>query len=122
MTESSDCAKARRIISWLCRRLAWLITTPLGAAVEPEVYCRKAGAPASIGGGLQEPAGSPSSSVASQRSERSSGAAAQRLRRRGRAEEWVRTTAGRASRTIDSSRPRVRRDPGGYTGTAITPL
>src|SRR5437868_6420823 len=42
MIESADCPKARRIISSLWRRLPWLTMTPLGAAVEPEVYCRKA--------------------------------------------------------------------------------
>jgi hypothetical protein len=38
MTEDGDCPKAWRIISWLWRRLPWLTMTPLGVAVDPEVY------------------------------------------------------------------------------------
>src|SRR5215218_4567542 len=65
----------------LCRRLAWVSITPFGAAVEPEVYCRRASVLASTSGRRHLPAGSLPASVANQRSDFSSGAYADRRSR-----------------------------------------
>jgi len=42
--------KPRRIDSALLAMLRWVISTPLGIAVEPEVYCRKASIDSSLSG------------------------------------------------------------------------
>jgi hypothetical protein len=55
--------------------------TPLGAAVEPEVYCRKASVLPSISGGCHSRAESLPSSVANQSSDFISGACASRRSR-----------------------------------------
>jgi hypothetical protein len=47
MTDSSSSWNVCWIIRWLCARLPRLIVTPLGADVEPDVYCRNAIASAS---------------------------------------------------------------------------
>src|SRR5215207_8411761 len=63
----------------LCSRLAWVSITPFGAAVEPEVYCRRASVLAPTAGRRHLLAGSlQSSSVAIQRSDFISGAYADR--------------------------------------------
>src|SRR5918998_6803653 len=105
----------------LCSRLPWVSITPFGAAVEPEVYCRKASVWAPTGGRRHLPAGSLPSSVTNQRSDFISGADADR--RSSLDKMWVVVSAAVAfeSATIARSRDMDRLSRGGYAGTATTP-
>ena len=105
----------------LAMRLPWLTITPLGAEVEPEVYCRKAMSSAAGAWGRQ--------ASASARSTWSAATAAMLPKRAsapGRAcitSAVLITQAASASPTMPSSRSRccTRSDSSGGTGTAITP-
>ncbi len=91
--------------------------TPLGAAVEPEVYCRKARLSPLIPGSRQASAApgaiSSISSVARQRSLPSSGTSARAASSRRRRIDVVRATAGRESRTRENNRGKLCADSGG---------
>src|SRR5215203_5796092 len=88
----------------LCRRLPWVSFTPFGAAVEPEVYCRRASVLAPTSGRRHVPAGSLPSSVANQRSDFSSGAYADRRSRLDRIRVVVSATVAPESAAITRSR------------------
>ncbi|CAM5544995.1 hypothetical protein SVIOM342S_03564 [Streptomyces violaceorubidus] len=53
------------MFSALCSRLPWLIITPLGSPVEPEVYWSTARVEWPVAGIVQSPGPGPASSVAS---------------------------------------------------------
>src|SRR5215211_1764608 len=102
----------------LCSRLAWVSITPFGAAVEPEVYCRKARVLAPISGRRPLLAGSlQSSSVANQRSDFISGAYADRRSSLDRMRVVVSATVAFESATIVRSRDTDRLGRGGQAGT-----
>src|SRR5215217_3308909 len=88
----------------LCSRLPWVSITPFGAAVEPEVYCRKARVVAPISGRCQLPAGSLLVSVANQSSDFISGAYADRRSSLDRMWVVVSATVAFESATIVRSR------------------
>ena len=127
----------RKAQARLCSRLAWVTITPRGAAVEPEVYCRKARVrPAAPGSRQARAADASRASVATQaaapsRSRRPpeglerAGAAPAATARAQRSMVLVgpSTTSGRASSTTATARARLRsgdRHRGGKTGTAAT--
>ena len=92
--------------------------TPFGAAVEPDVYCKRASESGSNGGSRQRRATAGSSrSVATRRAARSAGTnGAMRLS--------ARTTRGPPSATTLASSSRLwasRSGRGGYAGTGTTP-
>ena len=124
-TESSVAPKARWMMAELWSRLPWVSSTPLGTAVEPEVYWMKASVPGVTSGGrhaCSQPGSS--ASVATQRSEASSGAWLVSPSTRSRMELVVSTRVAWASSAMARSRGSVRCrrvGSGGYTGTATTP-
>lgn len=84
---SSACASsAVTMAARLWRRLPCVMMTPLGSAVEPEVYCRKAGVAASAAGGSARSAAPPpplasrSLLLSQRRSGHATAAAAEELR------------------------------------------
>ncbi len=88
--------------------------TPLGSAVEPEVYCRKASVPRPEPGSRQPAAAAASSwSVASRRTAASSGTAAARPPSFAARSAVVSARAGRASRAMARRRGRLRLERGG---------
>src|SRR5919107_786105 len=105
----------------LCSRLPWVSITPFGAAVEPEVYCRKARVLAPISGRCQLPAGSLLVSVAIQRSDFIPGAYADRRSSLDRIRVVVRATVGFESATIVRSRDTDRLGRGGWGRPAALP-
>src|ERR687897_1923426 len=108
-------------MAMLCRRLPWVSFTPFGAAVEPEVYCRRASVLTPTSGRRHLPAGTLPSSVANQRSDFISGAYADR--RSSLDKMWVVVSAAVAfeSATIARSRDIDRLSRGGGAGPASPP-
>ncbi len=109
----------------LCRRFAWLTTTPFGADVEPEVYWRKATESPSTAGARHSAERWPGrSSVESHRSAESSGATSKSTPAIDPISAVVSTTVACASATMAWRRGTVRArrmGSGGYAGTAIAP-
>ena len=109
---------AWRIVSRLCSRFACVTITPLGAPVEPDVYCRKARSPPVRGAGERV------SSTGICADTCTTGSTPPRPANDGRVAPTaavVSTQAASASAVMRSMRsaPRLRR--GGYAGTATTP-
>ena len=105
-----SCIRKAPWMRWrLCSRLPWLSITPLGVPVEPEVYWRKASESPRSSGRFQ-PASAPwgSSSVATQRRPRSSGADSKSISAMEVMKDGASTTEAWASRMRASRRGRVR--------------
>src|SRR5437868_817689 len=115
-------AKCSWIKAELCNRLAWVSITPLGAAVEPEVYWSSARVEGVRAGRHHAPASSSvSASVGSQPSAEKAGSWDAKAWARPLISAVVSTTAGCALLTIARRRGRVRwrrAGSGGYAGTA----
>src|SRR5918995_5131329 len=105
----------------LCNRLPWVSITPFGAAVEPEVYCRKPSVLAPTSGRRHLPAGSLPSSVANQRSDFISGAYADRRSSLDKRRVVVSATVAFELAAMARSRDTDRLSRGGEAGTATTP-
>jgi len=101
--------------------LAWLTMTPLGAPVEPDVYCRKTRLSGPTGGFVHGGDWAGSSSLSSH------GTWPSAPPRACKAASWpaipavVSARAGPASSAINCKRGRVRAFVGGSDGTATTP-
>src|SRR5215207_1258844 len=122
MIDSSLCLNTARIVRWLLRRLPWLTITPLGAEVEPDVYCRKASVDPSMRGSRQCLAyWELTLSVVIQPSFFSSGACSKSWSAFARIDVVVKAATGRASLTISCNRENDRFMRGGYAGTATAP-
>ena len=113
----------KAVSAWraLATALRWLIITPAGVRVEPEVYCKYAMSPGSTG---SSPAGALSSAVPG-RSTHSTGAAADPYTAVNSSTAVafalsVRTQAGSQSSRTARNRPAWPGSPGAKSGTAIT--
>src|SRR5262245_42770311 len=104
--DAGDVPNACRNIARLLVRLAWLTMTPLGADVEPEVYCRRAIAP---GVGAKALAGTvpPGPSRTSHSTLRHDGRASRRPRRSAICSDVVSTKRGWQFSTIASVESRA---------------
>src|SRR5271156_4525238 len=90
----------------LSSRLPCVIITPLGVAVEPEVYWRKASVPAVAPGSTHRSANLSSSDTMSEQSTTASSSPGNPADHRGASFVWdelVRTARGAASTTMDPS-------------------
>ncbi|MCY1531900.1 hypothetical protein D9M68_671400 [compost metagenome] len=102
-------------------RLACVTMTPLGAEVEPEVYCRKA---MSVAAGVcGRHASAPAASISSTAMSVACAKASATPAIASRMAAWVSTQQAPASAAMPSSLPRwrLRVDSGGNTGTATRP-
>src|SRR4051794_31037626 len=97
--------KHARIVAELSRRLPWVIITPRGAAVEPDVYWRKARSSRPARGSDQR-SDSPRATASVARRGRPARAGTPEAQRSesGRRAEVERIAAGRALSAIDPSR------------------
>ena len=103
-------------------RLEWVTTTPLGAAVEPEVYCNNAGSPLATDGDRQCSASSElTSSVANQPHPANSCTASLWRRKRSKMPLSPSTTDTSASAAMACSLGNVLREVGGKVGTGTRP-
>jgi hypothetical protein len=119
---SSPIPSASAIAASLCSRFAWVTTTPLGALVEPDVYCRNA-TESPARGGCRHASGSPSgpASVATTATRSADPRLSIQSVSCGRCSAVVSTSRMSASSNIPDDRCRLLSSCGNGAGTATTP-